>query len=943
MFSRLLKNKTLLFWFIGFSLITIFLYFTVFRHPGYIFYWDLSGAFSLRAPFEQYFSTYTLYDGTEVGLKNRIPTVSVIWLLTKIVGLFGGAEGEIAVKVAVWLMFVGAYTGFFLTIHKLDELFSRKFAVLDRVTNMGLIFRVVVSLLYLMIPFYSYRISQLHLFYFTTFYPLVIYFYLRFLGAERKDWFRWAGALVASLFFGITSPHSILYYAITFVVLTIATWHKAQWSVKSGGAYFLRLVLLGVAVATVSLYWLVPYLVEGSPAPGYVVNTDTIGFLSQNSTLTNFLLDISEWYMGQRPELQALLNGTPIITLQLVGLISMYGFALYYVFNRFKSSPYVRWLLVLLVLCLLFGVKSFPGFQWIYEHLSFSSFGWIIREPNRIRFIWSYWMYVFAVLGFYRFIVLSKATHWRFVSLSSIMTILVTVVSYGFYVIPGFLQHVGYLKPTVISDSFTEIQTILSKEQPWGGVLTYPRIGGYGISWKKPDFAIADETEYLFLPYNLVVPPVQRASVLASGQSTADALGQAYLKKQLPLSAQQLRNLGIEYFLITKDPRPLFPELPKLTNEINEVLAFLAAQSHLIKIAENSQYALFKVDAATASSILAEKPIYTSESRIMHSQVEIQNGQLVRPEETDKSTPDIDKNTTFLVYEDNQYALLDYLPGKERFRVDLYPSAKRYSSPVPWGRFSLLNKVNGEARNIFLINGITTFDTDARDRLVYSDNVPANKQSESFAVPLRSSCEKDCMIFLKVLKNTRGGKLLVTIGTKYAVTVDTKYTRDTLQWVRLSDAQDVKSGTLGLAVTSGFQAIADVLIIPKNEYLPFEKNWKTADVRLITPGIARTLTLIPACRINESFKKSSVSWDVQLSCPDTSVLQLPNQWKGSTFFYNPVRGDWKVFETNKAQEYELNGRIYLVTVSTVLLWILLVINYTQILVVIGLLARRRKV
>ena len=501
--KRLFQNKAFTTWISGFVLITVLLWIFVLRFPGYIFYWDLSGAFSLREPFAQYFNTYTPFDGTEVGLKNRIPLVSIFWVLTRLFMIFGFSEGEIVIKFAVWFLFIGAYTAFYIVIPHLDALFARKHAVLERTDNMSIYARVVASLLYLALPFFSYRISQFHLFYFTTFYPLVVYTFIKLLQTEKKDVLRWCIFFALTLFFGITSPHSILYYGLTLLVLFIAHVSKNQWSLKLFRDSVIRMIIAGGMVVVTNLYWLIPYVIEKAPAPGYVVSTDMITFLSQNSTFPNYIFDVSEWFLNQTSTIGAFLQNTPLVVLQYVGVASLYGFALLYIFSRVKHSPYVRALLFLLVFTLLLGVKDFPGFSWIYSTFSFSSFGWIIREPNRIRFLWTFWIYVFSVLGFYQYIITNNlAQSIKFQKISGYLTVLVSIVAFVFYIGPSFITYTGFLKPTVMSSSFSQVQQTLSKEPAWGTTYFYPRKAGYGIGWKKSNFPIADEVDYLFLPYN---------------------------------------------------------------------------------------------------------------------------------------------------------------------------------------------------------------------------------------------------------------------------------------------------------------------------------------------------------------------------------------------------------------------------------------------------------
>ena len=166
----------------------------------------------------------------------------------------------------------------------------------------------------LQLPFFSYRISQFHLFYFTTFYPLVVYTFIKLLQTEKKDVLRWCIFFALTLFFGITSPHSILYYGLTLLVLFIAHVSKNQWSLKLFRDSVIRMIIAGGMVVVTNLYWLIPYVIEKAPAPGYVVSTDMITFLSQNSTFPNYIFDVSEWFLNQTSTIGAFLQNTPLVS-----------------------------------------------------------------------------------------------------------------------------------------------------------------------------------------------------------------------------------------------------------------------------------------------------------------------------------------------------------------------------------------------------------------------------------------------------------------------------------------------------------------------------------------------------------------------------------------------------------------------------------------------------
>ena len=146
-------SKPFIIWLIGLIAVLGLSYFLFIRNSGYIFYWDLSGAFDFRAPFDQYLFFFTPYDKLNPGIKNRLPLVTIFYLIYQFLNLFGSVPQEVVIKIALTFLFVGAYTVFYILFPKWLEIFNEKQAPkLSKDTKFHII-RLLFSLIYLFLPF----------------------------------------------------------------------------------------------------------------------------------------------------------------------------------------------------------------------------------------------------------------------------------------------------------------------------------------------------------------------------------------------------------------------------------------------------------------------------------------------------------------------------------------------------------------------------------------------------------------------------------------------------------------------------------------------------------------------------------------------------------------------------------------------------------------------
>jgi len=471
------KHSKLIIYLIGLVIISAILYFTILNKPGYILYWDLSGAFDFRDPFGQYFRLYTPWDGITLGIKNRIPVVTLIYLIYLPFNLLG-ASNYLVIKIAITLLFLGAYTTMYFLFPKFLKLLT-KGSYGKRNIN---IWAMTMSLLYSFIPFYAYRVSQLHLFYMSIFYPIHIYLFFKILRAKKFD-IKTIIIFVISMFFGLTSPNIIIFELLSFTLLFIIDLISKKFSWENIKYTLLNLVVATVGVILSSLFWLLPYFLMGSPQPGYVISDYMIDMLSQGTTLVNFLLGQADWFVGQGDIGVLDSQSASINVIQLVGCGLMYIVSLFTLFKYLKKKHAI-FISILLFISFYLVLDFLPCHKELFSFLVYSPIGWIFREINRISFFWYFWIYIIFALGVYRIhqSILSDKDSSRILKFIFLPAI---VLPFLVYLLPINVKMFGYLKPVNIDSSIENVYALFEKDQEYFSVYYYPRVDYYKIPWAK--------------------------------------------------------------------------------------------------------------------------------------------------------------------------------------------------------------------------------------------------------------------------------------------------------------------------------------------------------------------------------------------------------------------------------------------------------------------------
>lgn len=820
------KHSQIAIYLIGLILLSTLLYFTILRHPGYIFYWDLSGAFDFRDPFGQYFRLYTPWDGITVGIKNRIPIVTLIYLIYLPFKLLG-ASNYVVIKIAIALLFLGGYTTMYFLFPKFLKLLT-KGEYGKRNIN---IWAMIMALLYSFIPFYAYRVSQLHLFYMSIFYPIHIYLFIKLLKSKKFD-IKTIMIIVISMFFGLTSPNIIIFELLSFFLLFIIDLISKKFSWKKIKITLLNLLISVVGVIVSSLFWVLPYLLMGSPQPGYVISDYMIDMLSQGTSFINFIIGQADWFVGQGDIGVLDSQSASINIVQIIGIALFYLIGIYTIF-KYLERKHAIFIIIILLITSFLVLDVIPYHKEVFSFLIYSPIGWVFREINRVSFFWYFWIYLCFALGTYR-IYLEARVNEDSPKILKIILLPAIIVPFIIYILPINVKMFDYLRPIQIDQSIKEVFQVLEGDNEYFSVYYYPRVDYYKIPWMKDKFEIANSEEYKWLVYNSPKPPVYNSTVIPKEKSY-QALYTEYLFEEaddIQNLGSLLKNVGVKYVVIRKAADPINLTKDYVRAEIIYPMYYKLVEDPGFSIAlENDFYVVFENESFDSVVKSSDNTLYSLSSFNIteHLPEEILDSTTLKFCTIDQNRDSCFENVEdkkFIVYDDEPYSYLQLLNIEEKKENGYYPYdyTFNYGIDVDWGRASFFDAINGELHNIFRKYDIHAWDFDIVDKVAYSDHsyVKYEDSSEDTTSDLtfttESRCEGECTVFANILLNHIGGEFDISINS-LSEELNTKSDFERFKWVEIGELELTYGRELEISLSSknSFNGVGGILVIPNDK------------------------------------------------------------------------------------------------------------------------------
>ncbi len=931
-----IEKKSLIGWTCGLVPILLLLYFTVLRHPGYIFFWDLSGAFDFRDPFDQYLYMFTPWDGINIGTKNRIPIVMIIYLIFKPLQFLFGLSYEWVIKIVVTLLFVGAYSVFYFLLPRWIELFSRKKA---KKFNGFVFWRIALSVIYLFIPFWTYRISQLHMFYMSVFYPIHTYLFIKLLTQEKFNK-KLVILFILSMFLGLTSPHQILFELITFAVIFTFYILLSKKREKNFKALLTNLGFSFIGTVLTNLYWILPYILIEIPSPGYMINDSVVELLSQGTSLRNFLLGQSDWFVNQgnlgiiSAEFPSVAN-IQIFGLVLFSLVSIYGL----IKSKLKYSIPIIFLLLVSVF---FIVPDIPFHNEIITFLMFSRFGWIFREVNKLHVFWAFWCFLFFSVGMIG--VLSSVKKRDYIDkLIKWFVVPSLLIPYLIYIAPVGISFWKFIKPVEIDHTITEVFDYLENDNDLFYVYYYPTSEPYTIPWMEDRFEISDVVDYQFLTYNSPKPSVFNGSVIPASKSYTTLFSE-YLfqnRKYVGDVSGYLSDLGVKYFVIRKNANPT-----KLSEEtVNEEfiipsIEYLDNDEHFDKVIENDNYVLYLNKTFEYGLDLSSKQYISADSFSIVEHIEGKQDILFCNFPENFSDCLIQDELSTLRYSDNEFFYLDFLSEEEKQKYTIYPYdfVTDHGIGVDWGRASFYDRVNGEIHNVFRNYGINAWNFDISGKVIYSDiSLIDEDRQPSVTFTENVECKNQCNIYALVLKNHLGGSLQLEIDSS-VYKIDTQSNFENYRWMMI-DSEKVFDGSAVLTLKNGlgFNSIGGILILPNStaETLKVDFSVNRNVIDIPTSGYVKIENDDSSCEVSSyEYLEGFVSKiDVSGNCDGPASISVPTYDQKVLVSQDGEVGFSKEEDLSTG---EFDVEFSLVTPLDILMWVWLAIDIVLVTSVIFL-------
>jgi hypothetical protein len=934
------RNKTLLLWFLGVIIILAILTVIILRFPGYIFFFDSSGSFSFRRPFDQYLFTYTPYDGVEVGIKNRLPIISIISGIYYFLRIFFPLSPQDVIKIAFVLLFLGAYTAYFYVFPKIYKIFTKKHDT-EEITPF---LQVIVPLMYLLIPFFVFRQSMVHMFYLTTFYPLIVYEYLKLLELKKFS-YKQIYILVITCFFGFAYTNIIHFYIATFAVLGIgyAIKHINEKTLKE---FTRNLTVAGLLVILCSLYWIVPYFLKGSPTPGYVVTDMMIKILGDKSSFMNVLFDTSEWFYDSTKGISVFLQDNQLVyALQVAGAVNIYVFAIIAAIkskNRYITTSVVA----LIVATFLIITKESPIYTALYSGFVYFDFGWLIREPNRLRFFIAFWLFALFSIGMtFSFIKPKGVAHTNDTQTTDLRIFAyVGLVLFGFYTLPWAVKSLILLKPTVLSTELQSADAKLAEDNSFSYVFHAPAFEWYRTPWVNTMFPLVDNLHYQkIIPYGLSRPSSNLSTVIPTVR-----MKESYLMEMLFYTASEkkqtdvMRSYGIKNILFDNKAIPIFLSVQDNAEYYVESMHDLwQTGNYFNQQYKGNEYELLQVKDFKQSDafFFQREQIITAEPLSVLTQL---GSDSLRNNTITLKNYDIDSIQAadrLLVNEVNKYPYFDYVTKDQRRKHISYPYdyLRQYGALVDWGKMSPMDKGSAEMSAIFRYHGIRVFQYMEDDKVAYSDEAVSKMNVISqMTYTIDNECMKDCAVFAKVLYSSKGGYLTVSVDNRSKTISTVTDENEGFYWTPIVRSAEFSEKEKGITIrnTAGFGALGGIMIIPEQEVKKLQQDFSQKIVVTI-PSDAQEFSLStvdPNCSVTDTtYNDKGLIPNVTVKgyCADEVKMKL-KAFQSEFLYHNKLTNKME-FMDSVAVRGTFDGEIYFFSHVDLILWLMFVVTYAGVI------------
>ncbi len=742
---------------------------------------------------------------------SRIPIIGLFYLLS-----FVGVSSELATKAMV-------LSGFLLSSFSFYFSFLLFFKSRSTDSNIYLkIAAIVGSLLYAYNAWSFDRIPHWGLWIGYSLFPL--FFVSTFFSFKYPK--KWKYILISIFLWYIASmsPHMILFYGIVFVCIflgfVINYWNKR----KNPITVMIPMILIISFYFMVNIYWIYPYILASQirlPDLPYEVTRESLELLSRQSDLSNTFRIMAYWLNTEvdKPDHQLLYY----LWLFSSFAIPVIAFSALFLKKTLKLTLALS-SAALVAIFLTMGTQSpLDYYKFALNFPILSKLVWLFRDPDK----WSFFI-VFAysfLIGIVSYTVLSfareKNVKQKLMITGFFLFLLIGSICLSSY--PFYKARLDPLKPVLLPTEFDRLNAYLS-------TIKTDKIYSIPYDLKETEWDRSGTVQNIY-QFHSIKPNIESSEYLPVPSTYYNYLVSSIMENRSKNIANMINPLGTSYVIFHNDTWS--KSLDSYDPNYIDLLKKLYSLADLKNIANIGFYKIFKtgnnnndvvgqvnipyrsIAVLGGLDIVASLNVIPSFSSLQSSLLFLDN---IHSKNTITSMKGFDGLLLDRPWSDDEFALslVD-----DKYIITPFEATNSNDPSNVWSKSRATDPVHAEFHPELKKLGITNWDFDYGKGLVMT-----KAAGDKLTVPIEiqnneSSDGKDnnFYLFMRYLKNQKGGPLKVYVDDKLVNEIDTfdKISNNFI-WGKVGSLNLTKGKhTLTLENIVGFNAVNIFAIIPRDE------------------------------------------------------------------------------------------------------------------------------
>ena len=744
---------------------------------------------------------------------SRLPIIGLWYLLG-----FIGINSELATKSMIVLGFVLSSFSFYISF----LLFFK-----DKFTHPNFTLKLSALVGSYFYAYNEWSFNRIHHWYLWIGYSILPLFFISiyFSFKNPKDW----KYIIYSIFLwsiASTTPHMTLFYGVTLIVTFLGFIISNLKNKKSGliGLVFV-LVLIIACYLLVNMYWIYPYILASMMqviGPNYELTQEILEVLSREGNFVNTLRILAYW-----------LNSDVITPDE--SYYHLWIFASIVIpisaFSSLLLRKYIKYAVIfsgiaLTVTLLAMGTRSpIDYYKLVLTNPMLTSFAWLLRDADK----WSS-LIVFAysfLIGMvsYKFFSDAKEKNYskrkQLISGSFMFLILgsIFVVSYPFYT-----ARMNPLVPVILPAEFDRLNVYLSAiDEDKIYFMPYPL---YETQWHK-----SGRVGTIYQTHS-IKPSIESTEYNFLARNYYNYLASSIKENKTKSIGNMINPLGTSYLIFHNDTWS--KSLNTYDKSNIELLDKLYLLEDLKNISNVGFYNIFKTsndkdgNAVKQINIPSQNIGVFSGLDTLASLSTIQSFNTLRSslifldDISTKSDVNLRGLDELILTGSSSADDLVFSITDKKYLVAPFDATYRNEPSLVWSRSRATDPIHAEYHPVLENLGITNWDFDYGKGLVMTKAMGAN-----LSVPIEildqdsngKNQDNDYYLFVRYLKNQKGGLINIHLDNKLIQTIDTlDRNSNRFVWQKVDSVNLAKGNhILKLENVVGFNAINLFALIPHNE------------------------------------------------------------------------------------------------------------------------------